>query len=538
MGQRKGFWILLASILGSSMAFIDANVVNVALPRLQQELNASAGSVQWVVAGYALFLGALIIVGGSLGDLFGRKRVFALGVLLFALASVWCGLTRDILQLIIARGVQGVGGALLTPSSLAILRASFEDEGERGRAIGMWSGFSSITSALGPVIGGWLVQNASWRWVFFINVPLAIAVLIILFLHVPESRSEGAVHHLDIPGALLATLGLGGLVFGLISSESIGLGSPVVLGTVGTGIVFLALFLLVEQRSRAPMMPLMLFRSHTFSGTNLLTFFLYAALGGTLFFMPFNLINVHGYSATAAGSAFLPFTLLMFGLSRWSGGLIARYGPKLPLVIGPLFVAVGYSVLALIGRSGSYWTTFFPAVLLLGLGMSITVAPLTTTVMGSVEEKYAGVASGVNNAVARIAGLIAIALLGIVVLGVFNGALNSNIAPLHLSPQVNAALDTQRGRLAGAQAPANVEPALRNALNDAIAESFVAGFRVAMLIALGLCLASSLCAFLMISARPKVSEMPHEKHIGDNACTLSSVHQNTGKVPVGSGERG
>jgi EmrB/QacA subfamily drug resistance transporter len=537
MTTRKGIWIIIATILGSSMAFIDSSVVNVALPRLQLDLNASATSVQWVVEAYALLLGSLILVGGSLGDLFGRKRIFALGIGIFALASIWCGLTGDIIQLIIARSIQGIGGALLTPGSLSIIRASFEDEKERGRAIGLWSGFSAITAALGPVIGGWLVEHATWRWIFFINVPLAIIVLIILLLRVPENRVVEREIHLDIVGALLATFGLGLLVFGLIESENIGLLHPLVIVCVSSGLLLLALFVLVERRSSFPMMPLALFRSRTFSGANLLTLFLYAALGGALFFFPFVLINVHGYSPTVAGSAFLPFTLLIFALSRWSGGLVARYGSRLPLVIGPLFVACGYLLFALPGTGGSYWATFFPAIIFLGLGMAIVVAPLTTTVLGATEERYSGIASGINNAVARVAGLLAIAVLGIVVSAVFNASLASNTASLHLSPEVRQAVDAQQGKLAGTTVPASVDrdSDTYKALSSAIAQSFVSAFRVAMLIGAGLAVISSLCAWLMIAGKHAIrplSPKDQERQCGDNACTLTHVH--TGKLDTTS----
>ena len=522
MRPGKGFWILLATILGSSMAFIDTNVVNVAIPRIQLDLNASATSVQWVVESYALFLGALILLGGSLGDLFGRKRIFALGVIVFALASAWCGFAANIEQLIVARAIQGVGGALLTPGSLSIIRASFSDA-QRGRSIGLWSAFSAITSALGPVIGGWLVQNASWRWVFFINIPLAAAVLSILFLYVPESYAEQGNKHLDIPGALLATLGLGGLVFGLLESNTLGLLHPLVLGCIFISVLLLIGFVLVERHSPAPMIPLQLFRSRTFTGTNLLTLLLYAALGGTLFFLPFNLIRVQGYSATAAGAALLPYTLLMFSLSRWSGGLVVRFGPRLPLIVGPLIAGVGYILFAIPGIGGSYWTTFFPAVLVTGLGMSITVAPLTTTVMGAVPDRYAGAASGINNAVARVAGLLAIAVLGICVLAVFNVALDTHLATLHVSPTVRRLLDAQRGKLVEAEVPAGVGVTLYQELNRAIAESFVAGFHLAMLINAGLAFAGALCAFLTVASPPRLpgAGEQEERLYGDNASTLT-----------------
>jgi EmrB/QacA subfamily drug resistance transporter len=531
MRPGKGFWILLATILGSSMAFIDTNVVNVAIPRIQMDLNASTTSVQWVVESYALFLGALILLGGSLGDMFGRRRIFGLGVILFALSSVWCGFAADIGQLIGARAMQGIGGALLTPGSLSIIRASFSDE-QRGRSIGLWSAFSAITSALGPVIGGWLVQNASWRWVFFINIPLALAVLTILFLYVPESYAERNNVHIDIPGAVLATLGLGALVFGLLESNTVGLLHPLVLTCVLIGLILLVGFLFAERHSPAPMIPLSLFRSRTFTGTNLLTFLLYAALGGTLFFLPFNLIRVQGYSATAAGAALLPYTLLMFSLSRWSGGLVARFGPRLPLIVGPLIAGVGYVLFAVPGIGGEYWTTFFPAVLVTGLGMSITVAPLTATVMGAVSDRYAGAASGINNAIARVAGLFAIALLGICVLLVFNRTLDVQLHALHVSPTIRHLLDAQRSKLVGAEVPASVGITLHRELTRAIAESFVAGFRMAMLINAGLAFAGSLCAFLTVAppARlPKLEEQ-EERLYGDTASTLT--YASNGGEPV------
>ncbi|GCE05777.1 MFS transporter [Dictyobacter aurantiacus] len=536
--KTKGFWILLATILGSSMAFIDGSVVNVALPRLQTDLNATAASVQWVVEAYALFLGSLILVGGSMGDLYGRKRLFAIGITIFALASLWCGLTTDINQLIIARAVQGVGGALLTPESLAILRASF-DASQRGKAIGLWSGFSAITAALGPVLGGWLVQYASWRWVFFINLPLAVIVLAVLFIFVPESRSEQANRHLDIVGALLATLGLGLLVFGLIEASSYGITHPLVLGCVAGGIIALIAFIMVERRSPAPMMPLQLFHSRVFSGTNLLTFFLYAALGATLYFLPFNLIRVQGYSPTAAGSALLPFTLLMFSLSRWSGGLVARYGARLPLVLGPCIVGVGYILFAIPDIGGSYWTTYFPAIVVLGLGMSITVAPLTTAVMGAVADQYAGTASGVNNAVARIANLLAIAVFTLIVLAVFNVALDQNLAAHHVSAAASHALDTQRSKLTGAEVPASFDPATRQILQDDLSNSFLVGFRIAMLLGSALAFISALCSAITIPPRYsklapattkkevkefKPDKKKKERQCSDNACTLMYAH--------------
>ncbi|MEJ7655035.1 MAG: DHA2 family efflux MFS transporter permease subunit [Chloroflexia bacterium] len=317
--------MLAAAILGSSITFIDGTVVNVALPVLQSELGASVAEAQWIVESYALMLAALILVGGSLGDRLGRRRVFSAGVLLFALASTGCGLAQNVTQLIVARGVQGVGAALLVPGSLALISANFGKE-RRGRAIGTWSGFTAIAAGIGPVLGGWLVESFSWRWIFFINIPLSVTVLLIVWRRVPESRDEEAKGRLDWVGAVLATVGLGGIVFGLIESSARGFTSAVVIASFTIGVASLAGFVFAETCHEEPMMPLGLFRSPTSAGANLLTLSLYAALGGLLFFLPFNLIQVQGYTATAAGAALLPFVLTMFLLSRWAGGLVERYG--------------------------------------------------------------------------------------------------------------------------------------------------------------------------------------------------------------------
>lgn len=495
--RNVGRWVLAATILGSSMAMIDGTVVNVALPVLQATLNANAADVQWIVESYALFLAALILVGGSLGDRFGRRRIFAYGVAIFAVASVWCGLSPSVNQLIMARAVQGIGGALLVPGSLAIISASFSGE-QRGRAIGTWSGFTAITSALGPVLGGWLVEHASWRWVFFLNVPLAVVVLGIVFWRVPESRDEEGAARLDWWGALLATTGLGAIVYGLIESSHLGLSHAVVLSFLAVGALILSAFIFVEANSRAPMMPLSLFRSRTFSGANLLTLLLYSALSGVLFFWPFNLIQVQGYSTTAAGAVLLPFILIMFLLSRWSGGLVSRYGAKLPLIVGPTIAAIGFALFAVPRIGGSYWTTFFPAVVVLGVGMAISVAPLTTTVMGAVKARQAGVASGINNAVARTAGLLSIAVLSLVVSSAFNNGLDQRLATLKIPPDVQQMLNEQRIKLAGAEVPPGLSNEVSAALRQAIAESFVDSFRLVMFIAVGLALASALVALLMI----------------------------------------
>jgi EmrB/QacA subfamily drug resistance transporter len=338
-------WVLAATILGSSMAFIDGSVVNLALPALQAEMDATIADAQWVVEAYALFLSALLLVGGSLGDRLGRRRIFTLGTAIFGGASLVCGLAPDIATLIGARGVQGVGGALLVPGSLALISANFSDR-ERGPAIGLWSGFSAMSAGLGPILGGLLVDYFSWRWAFFVNIPLALGVVAISAWRVPESRDPDTTGHLDWLGATLATAGLGGVVYALIEWQAPRAGYGVLGGTFAGGVAALVAFAIRERRCPNPMMPLDVFASRTFSGANVLTLFLYAALSGVLFFLPFNLIQVQGYTTTEAGAALAPFIVLMFLLSRWAGGLVDRVGGRLPLIVGPLVVAAGYTAMA------------------------------------------------------------------------------------------------------------------------------------------------------------------------------------------------
>lgn len=500
--ERAKPWILASTILGSSLAFIDGSVVNVALPAIQHDLAMSVAGAQWVVNAYTLLLGALMLVGGGAGDRFGRRRVFAAGVAVFTAASIGCGLAPSTALLVTARAVQGAGGALLVPSSLALISAAFP-AAERGRAIGSWAGFSALTMGLGPVLGGWLVDALSWRAIFFINVPIAAATLGLALRHVPESRDE-ASSDIDWRGGLLAALGLAGVAYGLTAASELGWTDPRVAGSLIAGALILALFVRWEARVPSPILPLSLFRSPAFSAANAMTLLLYFALGATLFLLPFDLIRIQGYSAALAGAAFLPFTLTMAGLSRWSGGLVGRYGARGPLILGPVIAAAGFGLLALPGMGGSYWTTFFPPMAVLGLGMAIAVAPLTTTVMATVEERHAGAASGVNNAIARVAGMLAVALLGTVAVGVFGAALDRHLADRQAPPELRRVLDAQAAKLFEAEVPRQVQGEQRQVIERALDESLVQSFRVAMLVCAGLALLSALCAAPAIG-RPRAS---------------------------------
>jgi EmrB/QacA subfamily drug resistance transporter len=469
-------WVLAAAVLGSSMAFLDGSTVNVALPALQDSLGATVVDVQWVVNAYTLFLASLLLTGGALGDRLGRRAVFMSGTALFIAASIACGLAGSVGQLIGARAVQGVGGALLVPGSLALVNAAYPED-QRGRAIGLWAGFSAITSAAGPVLGGWLIDVASWRWIFFVNVPLALAVLAIAAWRVPPSRGVAQDGRLDVPGALLVTGGLGGVVFALLESSSRGFADPWVLAAGGVGALLLAAFAAVERRVSTPMLPPSLFRSRTFVGVNVMTLLVYATLSGLLFFLPMALIQVRGYSATQAGASTLPFVLLLFAASRWSGGLRDRVGARRPLVVGPLIVAAAFVLFALTRTAGGYWAGVFPAVTVLGVGMALVVAPLTTTVMASVPDALAGTASGANNAVSRVAGLLAVAVFGVVMVAAFSADLQSRLAASELPQELRGAVLEARTDLAALTPPTGASEAQRATIRAAVDAAFLAGFR-------------------------------------------------------------
>jgi EmrB/QacA subfamily drug resistance transporter len=481
------------------MAFLDGSVVNVALPVIQRDLGITVALAQWIVEAYSLLLASLVLVGGVLGDRFGRKRVFLIGVALFALASAACGLAPGALVLIAARAVQGIGGALLVPGSLALISASYADETARGAAIGTWSSASAVLGALGPVAGGWVVSHASWRWLFVFNVPIAALTVALAAARVRETRDEGADKHADVAGAAIATLALGLLVYGLVEAGSRGgITRTRVVASVAASALLGGAFVVFEARAPAPMVPLSLFRSRTFSGVNLLTLLLYGALGGGLFFLPFDLIQVQGYSPAAAGASLLPLVLLIAAMSRGAGALAGRVGARWPLVGGSLLASLGFAMLAAPAIGGAYWRTFFPGVSVLGVGLGITVAPLTTAVMGSVESRHAGLASGINNAVARAAGLLAVAAIGLLLVARFDAVLDGRLAAMHLSPDVAGAVEAERDKLAAAVLPTGIDAALTAALRRAIDEAYVAAFRLGMLTCAGLCALGSLASLVLV----------------------------------------
>jgi EmrB/QacA subfamily drug resistance transporter len=493
-------WVIAAASLGSGMAFLDSTILNVALPAVQADLGASVREVQWTYGAYALVLSALLLVGGTLGDRFGRRRAFVLGAAIFATASAWCALAPGPAQLIAARAVQGVGGALLVPASLAIVGASFEGR-LKAQAIGTWGALSAIAMAVGPVLGGWLVEEVSWRAAFLINPVLAAVAIPIALWHVPESRDPEA-HNLDLGGAVLAMTGLAGLVYGLIESSVWGLGAPRVLAALVLGSIALAAFVSVERHAKDPMVPPSLFRSRNFDGANLVTLLFYMALTGSLYFLPFLMMQVHGYSAIVAGSVFLPFVAMAFLIGRLSEGISARFGTKIPLVVASLALLAGLLLFAVPGvEHGSYWTSFFPAMVVQGVGMALAITPLTTVALGSVDREHSGLASGVNNAVARVAGLLAVALLGVFVYGVFSMSLDARLDSMELSGDVRREMEAAKTHLGAAEAPKGVEAGTEAHIERAIDESFVAGFRAVMLVSAGLALASALVAALFVSDR-------------------------------------
>ena len=501
--DSTGWWVLFATISASSMAFIGGSALNVALPAIQRDLGASGGDLLWIVNSFALFLAALLLLGGSLGDHYGRKRIYMIGIVVFVGASIACGFAPTSETLIGARIIQGIGGALMIPGSLAIVSAYFDDN-TRGKAIGIWSSVTTLTSLIGPILGGFLAENGLWRAIFFINVPLAIASLFALWRYVPESYDEEATAHFDTIGAILVTLGMAGITYGAISIGEAGIDGFQrwdLIGILTAGFVLMLAFFVWEGRSREPMMPLRLFQSSSFLGANLLTLFLYGALGGALYFLPLNLIQIQNYSETFAGFAMIPTSILLVVLSPFMGSIVDRYGPRLPLVLGPFVAGLGFLAMtfpSVTNGVSDYWLTFFPASILLGVGLGITVAPLVTTVMGSVPNHSAGIASGVNNAMSRASQVLALSFLGGIGLIVFVGSLTPSVEALNISEEAQSAIVQSANNLGGTEIPDSLSETDTQLVRSVIQNEFVAMFRIIMWIATGLCVLSSILAFIYI----------------------------------------
>ena len=504
-------WVLAATILGSSMVSIDGTALSVALPIIQKDLAVPLSTVLWVVNAYSLGLAALMLLGGSAGDHYGRRRVFVIGIVLFTVMSLICGLSASAPQLIAARALQGLGGALLVPANLAIIGAVF-DERERGKAIGTWAAFAAVTGALGPVLGGWLVDTISWRAVFFLNLPIALVTLFITWRYMPETRNPEAADKLDWPGAVLVTAALGTLALGLTEAGNAGWDHPLVVAALVAAFCLLIGFIRTESLRASPMVPLGLFRSRNFSGANLLTLFLYAALAGVFFLLPFNLIQVQKFAATTTGAVFLPVTVIIAGLSRWSGALQDRIGARWPLVIGPVITAIGFALLARSGAGGSYWTDFFPPMVMIGLGMAVVVSPLTTTVMNSVSETQTGIASGINNSVEEVSSLLAVALSGTVALAIFQQALPAHLALAGFDPSsdIARAVEVIGKTLTAGPIPSFVQGADRVQLEAAVSLAFLDSFRAMMLAAAAIALFSAAFAALMIDRDSAAGATPGE----------------------------
>ncbi|MFN8527942.1 MAG: MFS transporter [Anaerolineae bacterium] len=512
-GNQAARWVLISAILASSMAFIDQSALDVAAPRLQADLQMTGTQLFWVSTAYALFLASLLLVGGALGDLYGRKRIFMIGIGIFGASSIACGLAPTAELLILSRAVQGIGGALMIPGSLAMISANFSDE-RRGAAIGTWSTFSTLTTLLGPLVGGWLAERGLWRAVFLINVPLGLIALYLLASRVPESRSETPTRRLDWAGAVTITLSLALFTIGFTLLQNADSGPLSLLMIVG-GIGALIGFLVIESRIEHPMVPLKLFRNRTFSGTNALTLLLYGALRVAPFFLGLNLQQIQGYPADVAGFAFLPFALCLIALSRLSGGLASRLGPRLFLTLGPALTGVGFLLLGLPGQTGGvsdYWTTFFPGTLVLGVGMGLTVAPLTTAVMSAAPRENSGAASGINNAISRVAAVLALTIVGGIALANFQGGLAARAETLGLSEEARVELSANSAALGATELPNGLSADQQTQVKQAIDESFLEVNRLVSVISAVLAWLSALIAFVMVE--PKHQSEPPEPAAG------------------------
>lgn len=500
-----GKWIMVSAILASSMAFIDGTALNVVLPALQNSLQASGADLFWILNAYLLMLAALILIGGSLGDKLGRKKIFMAGIFIFICGSTLCGISPGVTWLIIFRIIQGVGGALMIPGSLSLISSSI-DVKERGKAIGTWSAFTTVVTMGGPVLGGALADAGLWRYIFFINVPIGVAALIMLWFKVNETRDEDSGHAIDFPGAITIALGLALVTFGFLRIPAVGLHNWQVYLSLAMGLLLLIVFVIIEKKSKHPMMPLQLFSNPTFTGANLLTLFLYAGLGAGMLFMSLNMVQVQGYSQLQSGLTFLPFTLMMISLARFAGGLADKYGPRLLLICGPAAAGTGLLILSFVKQTNGpadYWTTFFPGVIVFGLGVAFTVAPLTTAVMGSVSDHFSGTASGVNNAVSRIAGVFANAIFGALAVLFFTGALQRELSNVKLNASEKQRITAQAANLGNAKVPEGIN-AGKKEIENAYHESFINAYAKIMRTSAGLGFLGALMGAVFIRGVGKV----------------------------------
>ncbi|MEO8763541.1 MAG: MFS transporter [Ginsengibacter sp.] len=498
--SAAGRWIMSSVTLASAMAFIDGTALNVVLPSLQKEFNATGTDLFWMLNSYLLILAALVLPGGSLGDKLGRKKIFMIGIAVFMLASTACGFAPNVNYLIVFRAIQGLGGALMIPGSLSIITTSF-NKSERGRAIGTWSAITTMVTIGGPILGGALADAGLWRMIFFINVPIGISSLIILWFKVPESRDEETGHSLDYPGAIATITGLALLTFGFLRIPQTGFNNWQIYVSLGGGVLALIVFVVMESKSNYPMMPLQIFSNKTFAGANLLTFFLYAGLFSGTLFLTLNMVQIQGYKQLQAGLTFLPFTLLIIVISRWSGGLVDKYGPRRFLILGPAVSGLGLFLLSLIKETNGpseYWSTYFPGIVVFGLGMSFTVTPLTATVMGAVADHYSGTASGINNAITRISNVFSNAIFGALAILFFAGYLNSAVSKLSLDEEVVTQVVAQAVSLGDAKVPALVDNENKAKIEHAFKTGFLTAYVNVMRICALLALIAGFMAFLFI----------------------------------------
>ena len=497
---RLDFWVLFATILAPSMVFMVSTALSVALPAIQRDLSASGTDLIWIVNAYSLLQAAFIFLSGSYGDHYGRKRVYIAGIIVFALASLVCGLTNSAVALILARAAQGVGSGIMITCSLALVGAFFAHH-RRSWSIAVWSAFTMLVSGAGPILGGLLTEAGMWRMIFIVNIPLSLLAILVLLAYVPESHDEDAPKELDVTGTFLSTMMLLLSGFFCIEGPRRGFDDPLVLLSLAAAIAILPAFIWIEGHSDHPMMPLNLFRSRTFTGANTMTLLLYGGMNSVLFFLPLSLIQAQGYSESSVGFALLPMTALMVGISFLMSRVVDRYGPRMPLIIGPCVISAAFVLFAMLDPSygqDTYWTTLFPAVCLCGLGMGITLAPLTTAVMASVDEHHAGMASGLNNTVSRSAQVLAIAVMGGIVLLLFRDSLMSDASLLELPDEARAFLHEEAVKLAETSLPANLAPGMAARLQDLISQAFSRSISVVMLIAAALSFSSGMLAAFLI----------------------------------------